>query len=314
MSDVVKTPPFKHSGCKHFGLSFDGHPLCRRCTLSRGGSLHSQFQSCSICVDWSPQLWAQYNAPLPEKATGASNSGDRPKKLKKHTKGHGKARGGSATSHTVERDGATASVVPSTTVSTVSPGTGTRPAAVEGEPLINTVAMLAVNTPITATTGISVCGSQPVTPPLQTGTPGFQVSAESPVDVQQAQALLDVSLGSCARGSPQALLPLPGFTGDPHSPMISTHSHGTPVSTVAPVTTVAQMGSHLPLPTGMATLGPGSYPAQPTMTYLLQLMQGLAGQVLPQHSVAAQGIPVPGFITQPPVPRTGVGQCAFCTT
>ena len=89
-------------------------------------------------------------------------------------------------------------------------------------------------------------------------------------------------------------------------PLWHRYSYGTLVSTVAPVTTVAPMVSQLPLPTGMATVGPGSNPAQPTMAYLLQLMQGLVGQVVPQHSVAAQGIPVPGFITQPPVPRTGV--------
>ena len=43
-------------------------------------------------------------------------------------------------------------MVPSTTVSTVSPGTGTRPVAVEVEPLITVTIMLAVVPPVTATT------------------------------------------------------------------------------------------------------------------------------------------------------------------
>lgn len=282
MSEVVITPPpLQHSKCKHFGLSFDQHQSCRKCTIREEGSLHSKNNICSVCMDWSAADWARYNSPL-KTSSGANSSTDQAKS-KKTKKGRSSKKGTAPAVPLVSGAGENFSVVNVTTTSTAPHGLGKCQKVSETVvTAVNTAGIThgssgGITSSTTAATGsvvptTAVDGSVPTVPSPSTVLPPAVMSGGLTAPWLPP---LDSSMAGSLPVIPQMLSGLPVTS---QSLGISTHGpQGSLVTTSGPVTTVASMGSRPIESIGAVDLG--SNQGLPYMYQLIQqVLQGMQGQ------------------------------------
>ena len=253
MSESIKSvpTPHKHAGCKHFGLQFDQHGLCRKCMIRGTGALHNLQNSCNICVLWTDEDWLRYNSPLkPGKSEGNHSKDHKPK----HKDRGSKSTGPSSTLVVAQKGGTPQVLVAPVTVSTVSPGTEKRLLG-DAEPLASR------SGPEYSHTGV-----------LSAGRTQSSVVVDLPLVGNYPQM---VPYGALM--APSTGLSVGGTSGDPSPPvltpqtttvvgspaMVSTHAYGGPVTLTGAVNSIAGMGTQPPVYAGYmgnAGLPPHFYP------------------------------------------------------
>ena len=311
MSDhvIVSSAP-KHAKCQHFGMDFDRHDWCRKCTVKELGSLHSKHNYCQVCVHWSSEQWARYLSPLP-KGTGSGGNASEEKVPKKH-KGRSKKSAGSASTLRGGKGEAPASVA-SATSSTVSPDA--RNFLVVSEP----VNVLPISSVLASThTGAgSVAGQAVITGAVDTTAAMAIPFADSalamgvpPVAQSGVSTAPWLQLPDCetfGASVPPVLTPQSVAPVASQASVVSTRgSSGLSVTASVPVTTTATMGSRpLVHSAGGFMADPGSHQGLPYMVHLMQMLHGMQGQPQYSYPTVQPGCPVPGYVVQPPVPVTG---------
>ena len=308
---VVESPtPRKHDKCQHFGLTFDLHDMCRKCTIRERGSLHTIKNMCIVCSGWSTEHWSRYSSPL-EAAIGLTSSVDGSVKAKpKAKKGRGKSRTSTHGTTQVGVGEATASVVPCTTVSNVPTGSGKRPKASETVAKAVVTAGMTYGSAVGVTRGsLAATGSGVVTTAVGPVSTVTSLPKVFPPMVQPGDCVTPWLLPSASGTTgilPGVYSTLPDLTGTPQFPVISTReSLGSLGTASVPVTTVSSMGSRQ-LPS-VGTVDSGSNQNLPYMVQLMQqMLQGFQGP--PQlGSPQLTGVPVMGYTAMPTVSSTANG-------
>ena len=241
-------------------------------------------------MSWSDEDWARYASPIKVRTSkhgGASHSSDSvkttTKSKSKPNKGRSSKRSSASSSNSVSGMGeAPASVAPSATVSTAPSGAGKRPMVSE----TTAFSVPSAGLPLGIAMGIHGSCAEAVGSVAVTMAVGPVSAGPSSPFMAPPMAQPDASMASwlgpsdSGTGGLPSLHTLSDLTVTSQSAVISTRgSMGTLVTSTAPVTSVASMGSRPIASVGAVDLG--SHQGLPYMYQLMQhMLQGLQGQPL----------------------------------